>query len=187
MADIFESAAGQRSGAWRRQVVDVAANFPKNVGACWSRWGAVYSFDAEVKERGLTPGERLTFHQSNGAPVMDELHQWLKIQFAEHKTGPNSGQGKAISYLLRRWPELTLFLRQAGASLDKVRFILHLLRTPRCVLRKAAPLREFDSLVLVGKRRRWRKDSFQASRPIVSLIRIELSPELAAPRHQPSE
>ena len=49
---------------------------------------------------------------------MDHLHQWLKNQFAEHKTEPNSGLGKAISYLLRHWPELTLFLRQARAPLD---------------------------------------------------------------------
>src|SRR5277367_1773540 len=102
----------------RRQVVDVAANFPDECRYVLESLGAVYSFDAEAKERGLTPEERLTFHQSNSAPVMDDLHQWLKNQFAEHKTEPNSGLGKAISYLLRHWPELTLFLRQAGAPLD---------------------------------------------------------------------
>lgn len=102
----------------RRQVVDVAANFPEECRHVLESLGAVYSFDAEAKERGLTPEERLTFHQSNSAPVMDDLHQWLKNQFAEHKTEPNSGLGKAISYLLRHWPELTLFLRQAGAPLD---------------------------------------------------------------------
>jgi len=103
----------------RRQVVDVAANFPEECRHVLESLGAVYSFDAEAKERGLTPEERLTFHQSNSAPVMDDLHQWLKNQFAEHKTEPNYGLGKAISYLLRHWPELTLFLRQAGAPLDK--------------------------------------------------------------------
>jgi transposase len=102
----------------RRQVVDVAANFPEESRYVLESLGAVYSFDAEAKQRGLTPGERLTFHQSNSAPVMDDLHQWLKNQFAEHKIEPNSGLGKAISYLLRHWPELTLFLRQAGAPLD---------------------------------------------------------------------
>ncbi len=102
----------------RRQVVDVAANFPEECRYVLESLGAVYRFDAEAKERGLTPEERLTFHQSNSAPVMDDLHQWLKNQFAEHKTEPNSGLGKAISYLLRHWPELTLFLRQAGAPLD---------------------------------------------------------------------
>ena len=102
----------------RRQVVDVAANFPEECRYVLESLGAVYRFDAEAKERGLTPEERLTFHQSNSAPVMDDLHRWLKNQFAEHKTEPNSGLGKAISYLLRHWPELTLFLRQAGAPLD---------------------------------------------------------------------
>jgi transposase len=102
----------------RRQVVEVAANFPEECRHVLESLGAVYSFDAKAKERGLMPEERLTFHQSNSAPVMDDLHQWLKNQFAEHKTEPNSGLGKAISYLLRHWPELTLFLRQAGAPLD---------------------------------------------------------------------
>jgi len=36
----------------------------------------------------------------------------------EHKTEPNSGLGKAISYLLNHWPKLTLFLRQPGAPID---------------------------------------------------------------------
>ncbi len=31
---------------------------------------------------------------------------------------PNSGLGKAISYMLRQWPALTLFLREPGAPLD---------------------------------------------------------------------
>jgi hypothetical protein len=62
----------------RRQVVDVAANFPEECRYVLESLGAVYSFDAEAKERGLTPEERLTFHQSNSAPVMDDLHQWLK-------------------------------------------------------------------------------------------------------------
>jgi len=102
----------------RRQVVDVAANFPEESRYVLESLGAVYSFDAEAKQRGLTPEERLLFHQSHSAPVMDDLHRWLKNQFAEHKTEPNSGLGKAISYLLRHWPELTLFLRRAGAPLD---------------------------------------------------------------------
>ena len=49
---------------------------------------------------------------------MDELRQWMETQFAEHKTEPNSGLGKAISYLQRHWTKLTLFLRQPGAPLD---------------------------------------------------------------------
>ena len=49
---------------------------------------------------------------------MTELHEWMEAQFREHRTEPNSGLGKAISYLLRHWTKLTLFLRQAGSPLD---------------------------------------------------------------------
>jgi hypothetical protein len=45
---------------------------------------------------------------------MKGLHEWREAQFAVHKTEPNSGLGKAISYLLNHWPKLTLFLEQAG-------------------------------------------------------------------------
>jgi len=49
---------------------------------------------------------------------MDQLHRWLEAQFAERKTEPNSGLGKAITYLLRHWRPLTLFLHIAGAPVD---------------------------------------------------------------------
>src|ERR1700745_2127696 len=49
---------------------------------------------------------------------MEKLHEWLKTQFAEHRTEPNSGLGKAISYLLNHWLKLTLFLSQPGAPID---------------------------------------------------------------------
>ena len=74
--------------------------------------------DAEARERGLTPDERLRLHQERSGPVMDQLHRWLEAQFAERRTEPNSGLGKAITYLLRHWRPLTLFLRIAGAPVD---------------------------------------------------------------------
>ena len=102
----------------RRQFVEVAANFPDECCYVLEMLGHVYGHDAEARERGLTPEERVRFHQERSAPVMDQLHGWLEAQFAERKTEPNSGLGKAITYLLRHWRPLTLFLRLAGAPLD---------------------------------------------------------------------
>src|SRR6267154_6111749 len=102
----------------RRQFTEVAASFPAECLYVLESLGAVYGFDAETKERGLTSEESLEFHQTHSAPVMEELQQWMEAQFAEHKTEPNSGLGRAISYLLRHWTKLTLFLRQQGAPLD---------------------------------------------------------------------
>jgi transposase len=75
-------------------------------------------YDAEARKGGLTAEERLRFHQEHSGPVMKKLHGWLEAQFAERKTEPNSGLGKAITYLLRHWKALTTFLREAGAPLD---------------------------------------------------------------------
>jgi transposase len=64
------------------------------------RLGEVYSHDAAARDSRLTPRERLHFHRERSRPVMEKLHGWLEAQFAERKTEPNSGLGKAITYLL---------------------------------------------------------------------------------------
>jgi len=102
----------------RRQFVDVAENFPRECRYVLEMLGLAYGYDAEARELGLTPDERLRLHQKRSTPVMDQLHLWLEEQLAERRTEPNSGLGQAISYLLRHWLPLTLFLRQVGAPLD---------------------------------------------------------------------
>jgi transposase len=102
----------------RRQFVDVADNFPEECRYVLELLGQVYGHDAEARERGLTPDERLLLHQEHSKPVMDRLHTWLEARIDERRTEPNSGLGQAIGYLLRHWQPLTLFLRKAGSPLD---------------------------------------------------------------------
>ena len=102
----------------RRQIVEVAESFPEECRHVLEMLGKVYSNDAKARERKMTPSERLLFHQQVSGPIMEELHKWLEAQFAEKKTEPNSGLGKAITYLLRHWNGLTAFLRDGKAPLD---------------------------------------------------------------------
>ena len=102
----------------RRQFVDVAANFPQECRYVLESLGEVYYNDAMAREKALSAVDRLRFHQEQSGPVMKQLHVWLEAQLAEQKTEPNSGLGKAITYLLRHWKGLTAFLREAGAPLD---------------------------------------------------------------------
>jgi hypothetical protein len=102
----------------RRQFVEVAANFPEPCRYVLETLGDVYKYDAEAHQGKFSPAERLAFHQQHSGPVMEQLHQWLEAQFALHQVEPNSGLGKAITYLLRHWKALTAFLREAGAALD---------------------------------------------------------------------
>jgi transposase len=102
----------------RRQFVEVAANFPEPCRYVLETLGDVYKYDAEARQRHLSAAERLAFHQQHSGPVMEHLHQWLEAQFGLQQVEPNSGLGKAITYLLRHWKGLTVFLREAGAPLD---------------------------------------------------------------------
>ena len=80
--------------------------------------GEVYGNDEVARVQGMSSEQRLHFHQEHSGPVMEKLHAWLTAQFDERKVEPNSGLGTAISYLLKYWDRLTLFLRQPGAPLD---------------------------------------------------------------------
>jgi len=102
----------------RRQFVDVVAYFPEECEYVLEALKVVYHNDAVARERSLSPEERLAFHQAESGPTMQALHAWLERQLDERLVEPNSSLGKAIGYMLRHWPELTLFLRRAGAPLD---------------------------------------------------------------------
>lgn len=102
----------------RRRFVAVAENFPEPCRHVLEKLGAVYANDALARQRGLSPEQRLRFHQQHSKSVMDELEVWLQAQLAEKRVEPNSGLGTAMTYLLKHWERLTLFLRQAGAPLD---------------------------------------------------------------------
>jgi len=102
----------------RRQFVDIIDNFPDECRHVIEALKVIYKNDAQAREQQLSPQERLEFHQTHSQPVMTELEAWLKRQIDDHLVEPNSALGQAISYMLRHWSPLTLFLRQAGAPLD---------------------------------------------------------------------
>jgi transposase len=102
----------------RRQFVDVADCFPEECRHVLEALAAVYHNDALARQRNLSPQQRLAFHQAESGPTMEELRVWLERQFQQRLVEPNSSLGGAISYLLKHWEKLTLFLRVAGAPLD---------------------------------------------------------------------
>ena len=99
----------------RRKFVEVAENFPEECRYVLEQLREVYKNDALAREQGMSPEQRLHFHQVESGPGMKDLEAWFKKQFAERKVEPNSGLGGAILYMQKYWDKLTLFLRQAGA------------------------------------------------------------------------
>jgi Transposase IS66 family. len=71
----------------------------------------------EKRTEGMDDQTRLLFHQKHSAPVMTELKSYLEEQLPSYE--PNGIANKAIMYMLKRWTELTQFLRHPGAPIDK--------------------------------------------------------------------
>lgn len=102
----------------RRNFVDLSENFPDECRFVIELLAKVYAQEKIVKDQKLTPSERLSHHQSESAPVMQELKNWCDDQIANKKTEPNSSLGKAIRYMQKHWDKLTRFLTAPGAPLD---------------------------------------------------------------------
>jgi transposase len=102
----------------RRRFVDVYDRFPDPCRHLLESLAVVYRNDAVARERRFSPEARLQFHQEASGPTMQDLRDWLTRQLDEKRTEPNSALGGAITYMLKHWDPLTLFLRQAGAPLD---------------------------------------------------------------------
>jgi transposase len=102
----------------RRQVTDVAEQFPEAARHVVEALAKVYTNDAQCRKETYSPEQRLSFHQQHSRPVMDALERWMAEQFDKRLVEPNSGLGKALNYLTKHWSELTLFLRKIGAPLD---------------------------------------------------------------------
>ena len=102
----------------RRQVADVAEQFPAAARHVIEALAEVYKHDATCRQDRLSAEQRLSFHQEHSQPIMEGLQRWMNEQFDKRLVEPNSGLGKALNYLIKHWAALTLFLRVAGAPLD---------------------------------------------------------------------
>jgi hypothetical protein len=102
----------------RRNFVDVTPSFPEECSYVIETLAEVYSNDKTARVEKMTPSMRLKYHQAHSAPLMEQFHEWMTDQMDSKKTEPNSGLGKAISYMMKHWKPLTLFLRVEDAPLD---------------------------------------------------------------------
>jgi transposase len=102
----------------RRKFVDVISYFPDECRYLIEALAKVYHNDEIAKQENMSADERLKFHQDQSGPVMEQLKVWLIEQIEGKKVEPNSTLGDAISYMLKYWERLTLFLRVPNAPLD---------------------------------------------------------------------
>jgi len=102
----------------RRKYAELVDLFPEECRFVLENLKVVYKNDATTKELALSREARLQFHQTHSREPMNALKHWGQEQIDQKKVESNSSLGQAITYMLKRWEKLTLFLRQPGAPLD---------------------------------------------------------------------
>ena len=102
----------------RRHFVEIIENFPEECAYVIEQLAIVYRHEAFTRQRAMSPEERLAYHQSHSALVMEELKNWCLAKQENREVEPNSELGKAVKYLLKHWKELTRFCHVPGAPLD---------------------------------------------------------------------
>jgi transposase len=114
----FETILGNCLSHGRRYFVKVIDAFPDECLFVLEILRDVYQHDDTARQKKMSPEQRLDYHKKHSGPLMEDLHEWLELQFSEKLVEPNSSLGQAISYMKNHWSELTLFLREPGAPLD---------------------------------------------------------------------
>lgn len=102
----------------RRKFFEIFNFFDKECDLVLDIIGQVYMHDAHCKSKKYTPEQRLAYHQTYSAPLMQTLFVWLNNQLVYDLTEENNGLGQSVKYMLKNWEMLTAFLRVAGAPLD---------------------------------------------------------------------
>ena len=102
----------------RRGFHEVADSYPDEALHALVLYQQVWVHDAHCRQKKLSPGARLAYHQEHSAPVMHELHAWCTEQLDSGAVEANGTLGKAMRYVRNHFEALTLFLRVAGAPVD---------------------------------------------------------------------
>ena len=114
----FETILGNCLSHGRRYFVKVIDAFPDECLFVIETLRDVYRHDDTARELKMSPEQRLDYHKKHSKPLMENLYEWLELQFSDKLVEPNSSLGQAISYMKNHWNKLTLFLREPGAPLD---------------------------------------------------------------------
>jgi transposase len=100
----------------RRQFYNLPDGYDDLAEEVMGMIGKIYDHEEHTKTHKMNADARLTYHQEHSTPVMAELKAYLLAQEKEFE--PNGVAGNAIQYMLKRWAELTQFLRYAHIPLD---------------------------------------------------------------------
>ena len=102
----------------RRKFFEICDFFDKDCDFVLGVISKIYHHEKICREGHYSPEERLRYHQTHSAELMESLRIWLNNRLLYLETEANSSLGEATRYMLKHWKQLTKFLHVAGALID---------------------------------------------------------------------
>ena len=78
----------------------------------------LYQTEAAAREKKLSPEGRKTLRLDKSLPTLNAFVKWMTGELKSGKVLPKSAIGKAMSYSLNRWDELTAYLHDGTLEID---------------------------------------------------------------------
>lgn len=100
----------------RRGFVDAENNDRRRSREMLDMWKKLFAVEAHARNLTMDAAQRLELRREKSQPIMNEMRTWLDKNVCE--VPPASQIGKAIAYVLNRWSELTLFLKNGRIELS---------------------------------------------------------------------
>ncbi|MEO8149379.1 MAG: IS66 family transposase, partial [Bacteroidia bacterium] len=81
-----------------------------------SQFGLLYDVESETREHNYAYDKRYELRQKESVPVLQQMENWLKENYAQ--VLPKSPIGKAIAYSLERWKKLNVYTTDGKLEID---------------------------------------------------------------------
>jgi transposase len=100
----------------RRYFSEAQDSDPERAGWMLHHIQVLYKIERYASEKLFTYERRYQERQEHSTIVMDAIKNWLDVEF--QTVLPKSPIGKAISYMLKQWPRLTVYLTDGKLQID---------------------------------------------------------------------
>jgi transposase len=100
----------------RRYFVKAMRNDKQGCSEALLMFQSLYEIEKTAKELELSPEDTRLMREQEAVPILNKLHKWLQQQ--KLVAQPKSSFGKAISYCLNNWIELTEYVKEGRLQID---------------------------------------------------------------------
>ena len=102
----------------RRKFYDAKDNAPKIANYFLEKVQLLYQIEQKARDKNLTSQQRLDLRTRKAIPILNQIGEWLTLQYTDRTILPKSLIKKAIDYTFKRWKGLCAYAYDGDLEID---------------------------------------------------------------------